>query len=106
MKAGPKRQLDAAPLDLSMLPAEGGARAVAFVETFLRIPKGRGAGQLVRLRPWQAEVVHGLYDDPRPTFDSAVIEQNAAIAKGKTADLQSLVAKGQTWQVEKEPRAE
>jgi len=47
-----------------------------------------------------------LYDDPRPTFDSAVIEQNAAIAHGKTANLQSLVAKGQTWQVEKEPRAE
>jgi 2-oxoglutarate ferredoxin oxidoreductase subunit beta len=47
-----------------------------------------------------------IYNAPAPTFDSAVIEQNAAIAKGKTADLQSLVAKGQTWQVEKEPRAE
>jgi 2-oxoglutarate ferredoxin oxidoreductase subunit beta len=47
-----------------------------------------------------------IYNAPAPTFDSAVIEQNAAIASGKTADLQSLVAKGQTWQVEKEPRAE
>ncbi|MEO7239790.1 MAG: thiamine pyrophosphate-dependent enzyme, partial [Sphingomicrobium sp.] len=45
-----------------------------------------------------------LYDDPAPTFESAVIEQNAAIASGKTPDLQALVAKGQSWMVEKEPR--
>ena len=47
-----------------------------------------------------------IYEDPAPTFDSAVIEQNAAVAAGKTPDLQALVALGQTWQVEKEPRAE
>ncbi len=35
-----------------------------------------------------------------------MIEQNQAAASGKSADLQALVAKGQTWQVEKEPRAE
>ena len=47
-----------------------------------------------------------LYEDPAPTFDSAVVEQNASAAKGKAADLQALVSKGQTWMVEKEPRAE
>ncbi|MEO6248416.1 MAG: 2-oxoacid:ferredoxin oxidoreductase subunit beta [Sphingomicrobium sp.] len=47
-----------------------------------------------------------VYEDPAPTFESAVIEQNAAVAKGKSPDLQALVAQGQTWQVEKEPRAE
>ncbi|MFZ1736674.1 thiamine pyrophosphate-dependent enzyme, partial [Sphingorhabdus sp.] len=41
-----------------------------------------------------------LYDDPRPTYDSAVIEQNAALSAGKTPDLQALIAKGQTWTVE------
>jgi 2-oxoglutarate ferredoxin oxidoreductase subunit beta len=45
-----------------------------------------------------------LYDDPAPTFESAVVEQNAAAASGKTPDLQALVSKGQTWQVTKEPR--
>jgi 2-oxoglutarate ferredoxin oxidoreductase subunit beta len=44
-----------------------------------------------------------LYEDPAPTFDSAVIEQNAAAGAGKKADLQALVSKGQTWMVEKEP---
>ena len=44
-----------------------------------------------------------IYEDPAPTFESAVVEQNAAAASGKTPDLQALVSKGQTWQVEKEP---
>jgi 2-oxoglutarate ferredoxin oxidoreductase subunit beta len=45
-----------------------------------------------------------IYEDPAPTFESAVVEQNAAAASGKTPDLQALVAKGQSWQVTKEPR--
>ena len=47
-----------------------------------------------------------IYEDPAPTFDSAVVEQNSAAAAGKKADLQALVSKGQTWMVDKEPRAE
>jgi len=47
-----------------------------------------------------------IYDDPAPTFDSAIIEQNRILSEGKTPDLQKLVAQGQTWQVEKQPRAE
>ena len=42
-----------------------------------------------------------LYDDPRPTFEAAVVEQNAAVSAGKTPDLQKLVSKGQTWMVAK-----
>ena len=45
-----------------------------------------------------------LYDDPAPTFEASVIEQNQAAAAGKKADLQALVAKGQSWMVGKEPR--
>lgn len=45
-----------------------------------------------------------IYDHPRPTYDRAVVEQNEAAAKGKKPDLQALVAKGQTWQVDKQPR--
>lgn len=46
-----------------------------------------------------------IYDSPAPTFESAVVEQNAAAARGKTPDLQALVGKGQSWMVEKEPHA-
>ena len=46
-----------------------------------------------------------IFDDPAPTFDSAVVEQNAAAAKGKTPDLQKLLSTGQTWMVDKQPHA-
>ncbi|MES2270950.1 MAG: 2-oxoacid:ferredoxin oxidoreductase subunit beta [Pseudomonadota bacterium] len=42
-----------------------------------------------------------LYDDPAPTFESAVIAQNALAAKGKVPDIQKLVSQGQTWTVAK-----
>jgi 2-oxoglutarate/2-oxoacid ferredoxin oxidoreductase subunit beta len=41
-----------------------------------------------------------LYDDPRPTYDAVVTEQNAKLSEGKKADLQALLSKGQTWMVE------
>jgi 2-oxoglutarate ferredoxin oxidoreductase subunit beta len=40
-----------------------------------------------------------LYDDPRPTFDAAVAQQNAELSAGKTPNLQALITKGQTWTV-------
>ncbi|HZF42242.1 MAG TPA: 2-oxoacid:ferredoxin oxidoreductase subunit beta [Sphingomonadaceae bacterium] len=46
-----------------------------------------------------------IYDSPAPTFESAVVEQNATAARGKTPDLQALVGTGQSWMVEKEPHA-
>src|SRR3546814_14747359 len=44
-----------------------------------------------------------LFDNPAPTFESAVIEQHRAASEGKVGDLQKLLATGQTWQVETEP---
>ncbi len=41
-----------------------------------------------------------LYDDPRPTFEAAVVEQNAKASEGKFPDLQKMLSKGQTWVVE------
>jgi 2-oxoglutarate/2-oxoacid ferredoxin oxidoreductase subunit beta len=41
-----------------------------------------------------------IYDDPRPTFEAAVVEQNASASAGKVADLQKMLSKGQTWTVE------
>ena len=67
-------------------------------------PKNRAlAAMLIELPPGFPVALGVIYEDPAPTFESAVIEQNAAAAKGKTPDLQALVSKGQTWQVEKEP---
>jgi 2-oxoglutarate ferredoxin oxidoreductase subunit beta len=68
-------------------------------------PTNRGVAAMLILMPHEGfPVALGvIYENPAPTFEGAVIEQNKAAASGKKADLQALVAKGQTWQVEKEP---
>jgi 2-oxoglutarate/2-oxoacid ferredoxin oxidoreductase subunit beta len=68
-------------------------------------PKNRQVAAMLILMPHEGfPIALGvIYEDPAPTFESAVIEQNKAAASGKQADLQALVSKGQTWQVEKEP---
>jgi 2-oxoglutarate ferredoxin oxidoreductase subunit beta len=40
-----------------------------------------------------------IYDDPRPTYEDAVLGQDDKSREGKTADLAKLLAKGQTWTV-------
>lgn len=40
-----------------------------------------------------------LYDDPKATFEDAVVAQNKAASEGKSADLGKLLSKGQTWTV-------
>ena len=68
-------------------------------------PKNRGVAAMLILLPQEGfPVALGvIYENPAPTFETAVLEQNKAAASGKKADLQALVSKGQTWQVEKEP---
>ena len=77
-------------------------------EVIVHNPKNRAiAHMLVDMPIANFPVALGvIYEDPAPTFDKAVTEQNEAAAAGKTPDLQKLVSQGQTWQVEKEPRAE
>ena len=54
LKAGPKAATAEYPLDLSMLPVKRDYRRIAaFAAEFLRVPKGTGALDPFRLRPWQ-----------------------------------------------------
>jgi 2-oxoglutarate ferredoxin oxidoreductase subunit beta len=40
-----------------------------------------------------------IYDDPRPTFEATVVEENAKASAGKEPNLAKLLSKGQTWTV-------
>jgi 2-oxoglutarate/2-oxoacid ferredoxin oxidoreductase subunit beta len=40
-----------------------------------------------------------IYDDPRPTYEQAVLGQDAQAVSGKAPDLGRMLAKGQTWTV-------
>ncbi len=69
VRAGPKAAPAGEPLNLDDLP-ESGERVIAFIEEFCRLPKGgtgNPAGSPIRLRPWQRQIIHGLYSrDRRP----------------------------------------
>ena len=63
-KTEPKRHIDA-----DSLPPHGPKRVTHFIETYCRVPKGTKtvpAGSPVVLRPWQKDILNGLYSDPRP----------------------------------------
>lgn len=61
MKAGPKGQIAAPPLDWKGWPKARGPRRRRFIESFILVPKGVGAGRKLRLRPWQRDLVEGSF---------------------------------------------
>lgn len=66
MKAGPKAARDPSPLPFRS-ELSGAARFAMFCERYVRTPKGTGAREVFRLRPWQVDLVASILDaDPRP----------------------------------------
>jgi 2-oxoglutarate ferredoxin oxidoreductase subunit beta len=98
--------LDRELLCLKVVDVENGDWEAAGV--IVHDPANRGVAHMLVEMPlgggWPV-ALGVLYEDPAPTFESAVVEQNEALAAGKKADLQALVTKGQTWEVLKEPHA-
>ena len=62
-RAGAKGAITAEPLDFTGWPAPGWRRLVRFAEEFVVVPKGVGAGEAFKLRPWQVEIVKGLFPE-------------------------------------------
>jgi hypothetical protein len=38
-------------------------RNIAWIEEYCRVPEGRMVGQPVKLRPWQRDIIRGIYGD-------------------------------------------
>ena len=95
--------LDRQALALKVVDVEGGDWEAAGV--LVHDPKNRSVAHMLVEMPFGSfpTALGVIYEDPAPTFESAVIEQNAKAAAGKTPDLQALVGKGQSWEVTKEP---
>lgn len=79
MRAGPKGTIKAAPLDFSGYPADRAARRLRFIGEHLRVPKGVGAGEPVRLRDFQTEIITGAF---APGIRTGLV--SVARANGKT----------------------
>jgi 2-oxoglutarate ferredoxin oxidoreductase subunit beta len=97
--------LDRERLCLKVVEVEDGAWEAA--EVIVHDPRNRAVAHMLVEMPFGAfpMALGVLYDDPRPTFESAVREQNEEASAGKKPDLQALVGKGQSWMVTKEPHA-
>jgi phage terminase large subunit-like protein len=66
VRAGPKASASTRALVERDLPEAGGERVIAWIEQFVKVPKGTGARAPMKVRPWQAELIHGVFDGPRP----------------------------------------
>ncbi|MCG7429835.1 terminase large subunit domain-containing protein [Dermacoccus nishinomiyaensis] len=63
MRAGPKGNIEAAPLDFSGWTTARAERRIRFVDEYVVTPKGVGALEPMRFRPWQREIVAGAFAD-------------------------------------------
>lgn len=63
MRAGPKGAVTAAPLDLTGWPTSRAKRRERFIGEYLIIPKGVGAREPFKLRPFQREIISGAFAD-------------------------------------------
>jgi phage terminase large subunit-like protein len=79
MRAGPKGTITVDPLDLSGFPAGRAKRREQFIGEFLITPRGHGAGEPFKLRPFQREIIRGAF---APGIRSAVV--SIPRANGKT----------------------
>src|SRR5258705_11603802 len=61
MRAGPKGTVDAAPLSFAAWPISRARRREKFIGEYLITPKGVGAREPFRLRPFQKEIVTGAF---------------------------------------------
>ncbi len=91
--------LDLATLNLKVVDVVDGDHAAAGVIVH-DVTNRSVAHMLVEMPFGEFPMALGvLYDDPRPTFEDAVMAQNASASEGKSADLGKLLQKGQTWTV-------
>ncbi len=89
MRRGPKLDVTAPPLDLSKMPRHRGARAVAFIEKYVRVPKGKGARGRFKVRPWQRRII---YDALKPGVRSGLL--SIARGNGKTTLCAAMAVAG------------
>lgn len=80
-----KTRSKAAPKTPAITAATGesrGERNARWINENLRVPEGKMVGRPVRLRPWQEDIIRGIYDNPNGTRRAVV---SFGRKNGKTA---------------------
>jgi phage terminase large subunit-like protein len=79
MRAGPKGTVAADPLSFMGWPASRATRRERFIAEYLITPRGQGAGDPYKLRPFQTEIIRGAF---APGIRTALV--SIPRANGKT----------------------
>jgi phage terminase large subunit-like protein len=61
MAAGPKAAITVPPLEFKGYPRDRAKRRIRFIQNYLLVPRGHGAGKRVRLRDFQKEIMTGAF---------------------------------------------
>lgn len=61
--AGPKAAIKVPPLDLKGYPRDRAKRRIRFIHKYLLVPRGHGAGEPVKLRDFQKDIITGAFDE-------------------------------------------
>lgn len=61
VKPGPKGAVDESPLPLIRFPRDRAKRISKFASVYVKTPKGQGVRKPFKFRPWQTEILQGLF---------------------------------------------
>ncbi|MGM0700383.1 MAG: terminase large subunit domain-containing protein [Actinomycetota bacterium] len=99
MRPGRKVLDDLDPLDLSGLPVARAARRIAFIEAHCMVTKGKGAGEIVKLRPFQKQIIKGAYAKKVRTGLVSMPRANGKTALAAMLAVAELFAGGESPEV-------
>lgn len=89
---GPKGHRDLSPIQLKGAPARGAKRVKWFAKKFLKIPNGYGAGKPFVYRPFQNEIIDGLFREKGPRPSQGLVSLARGNSKSTTAASFALYA--------------
>lgn len=92
VKPGPKAARDLSPVDMRYLPKSGSKRVAGFAKRFLQVPAGHGARKSFILRPWQLEIVEGIFPTQGQRPSQGLISLPRANGKSALAAVLCLYA--------------
>jgi phage terminase large subunit-like protein len=78
--AGPKARITVESLSFKGYPRDRAKRRIRFIHSYLRVPRGHGAGKSVKLRDFQKEIITGAFAEGVRTATISIPRAN-----GKTA---------------------
>src|SRR5699024_6456567 len=89
-RTGPKGRVKVEPLSFKGWPKDRAKRRIRFIEKYLIVPRGHGAGKPVKLRDFQKEIITGAFAEHVRTSLVSMPRGNAKTALAAMLGLAEL----------------